>query len=214
MKNEKKFDRPSVRKERIGIYGGSFSPPHMGHVHAARAFLSEEDPDRLLIIPAHKPPHKALDGEADSIQRLEMCRLAFSFDKRIAVSDMELSRKGISYTADTLSALSNEKRTLILLMGTDMFLSLDSWHAPEMIFRLAEIVFIRREEDALLNNVIEDKKRFYEIRFGAIVRELHAPPLQLSSTIIREHTKSGNFEEAMLPPQVLEYIRKWKLYTK
>ncbi len=207
------FPPTTPNNERVGIYGGSFSPPHNGHLHAVRAFLSEEALDRLLVIPAHTPPHKALDGEATPLDRLTMCRLAFDFDKRIEVSDIELVRDGVSYTVDTLKALSKLGRTLILFMGTDMFLTLDKWRAPEEIFALAEVVYIRRESDNSLTAALRQKEALYEKRYGATVREITLPPLPLSSSEIRENRTNKNFLEASLPEKVMEYIQKWNLYT-
>jgi len=87
---------------RIGIYGGSFAPPHNGHVRAAQAFLDAIEPDLLLIVPSARPPHKQLSDGASDADRLAMARLAFSDIGQAVVSDMEMVRGGVIYTADTL----------------------------------------------------------------------------------------------------------------
>lgn len=203
-----------MKKERIGIYGGSFSPPHLGHVHAARSFLEYESPDCLYIMPAFLPPHKELEGDASPSDRLAMCRLAFDFDPRIRVSDLEIRRAGKSYTSDTLSELTRPDRTLIFLCGTDMLLTMDTWHRPDIIFSLAEIVFERRENDPELTKKIRQKIDFYKRAFHAEIRELPAPPLPLSSSDCRENRMDDAFMKRVLPPAVWEYIKKCNLYRK
>ena len=133
--------------ERIGIYGGSFSPPHNGHLSAARLLLEEAGVDRLFILPAGVPPHKTLDPDESPEHRLAMTRLAFADLPRTEVSDWEMTRSGKSYTVLTLEHFSAPDRQLVLLVGTDMFLTLDRWYRAEDIFALAEIVCVRRELD-------------------------------------------------------------------
>ena len=201
-----------MKKESIGIFGGTFSPPHLGHVYAAKAFLEKERPDRLLIIPTYLPPHKRPDGEATPEQRLEMCRLAFSFDDRIQVSDMEIRRGGKSYTVDTLRELAREDRRLLFLCGTDMLLTLDEWRDPAGILALAEIIYLRRETHAELDNKIRQKIRQYQQEFHAVIRELVVPPYPLSSTEYRSSLQTGGNGSTYLPADVEAYIEKWQLY--
>ena len=139
---------------KIGIYGGTFNPPHLGHLTAAAAVFSLLKLDKLYLIPASIPPHKDLpQGSPTAEERLEMTRLAgeqLGLGDRVETLDMELRRQGKSYTADTLAQLKAQHPAdeLWLLMGTDMFLSLQSWHQPEEIFALAGIAaFGRTEED-------------------------------------------------------------------
>ena len=130
---------------RIGIYGGTFSPPHNGHIAAAKAFMEQMWLDLLYIIPAALPPHKEMEVAVSAVDRLQMCRRAFSGMEGVWVSDLEILRGGKSYTSDTLRELCGADRRLFLLCGTDMILTLDSWHEPEEIFRLSYPVYIRRE---------------------------------------------------------------------
>ena len=119
---------------KIGIYGGTFNPPHLGHVLAAKAAKEALGLDKVLLVPDAQPPHKALpEGSPSPEQRVEMARLAAEGEPWLEVSALELSRPGKSYTSDTLRALSGKYPgdTLYLLMGTDMFLSLHTWHEPE-----------------------------------------------------------------------------------
>ena len=135
---------------RIGIYGGTFNPIHMGHITAARAAMEQLQLDKLLLIPANVPPHKQLPpGSADPSQRLEMTQLACAeLGSAASVSDVELRRTGKSYTSDTLRALRREypDDELWLLMGSDMFLSLHTWHEPEVILGSVSVGAFSRVE--------------------------------------------------------------------
>ena len=124
---------------RIGVYGGSFNPPHLGHVRAARQARALLKLDRIIFIPAAIPPHKAIaTGSPDSRTRLALTQLAVAQEPGMEVSDLELRRGGPSYTVDTLRALreSYPHDELFLLMGTDMFLSFLTWYAPDCIAKL------------------------------------------------------------------------------
>ena len=137
---------------KIGIYGGTFDPPHLGHMEAARTALEQMNLDRLIIIPDCEPPHKDLAEEAATPQqRLEMAALmADGLGPRAEVSDLEIRREGKSYTADTVEALHETfpEDELWLLMGTDMFLTVQNWYQPERIFQYAGVAaFSRSEED-------------------------------------------------------------------
>ena len=198
--------------ERLGIFGGTFSPPHLGHVHAARAFLKEICLDKLLIIPTFVPPHKVRTELTSADDRLQMCRLAFDFSLKLEVSDLEVRRQGRSYTANTLKELEKEGRTLFFLCGTDMFLTLDSWYMPETIFSLAEIVCMEREEDKGMEQEILAKKNEYETRFGATVHRLSSPSFPMSSTRIRKAIASAQPWEDFVSPGVRDYIVERGLY--
>lgn len=197
--------------ERIAIYGGSFSPPHLGHFRALEGFIRQEKPDRTLVIPAHTPPHKQLKGNASPEQRMQMCRIAFG-DLPVTVSDMELCRGGTSYTVLTLRELKREDNTLMLLCGTDMFLTLDTWYCPEEIFALAEIVYMRREEDAAVAEELQKKAELYRQKYTAAVRELVCRPLEISSTDLRSMIAEGEDTTNYLHPAVREYIERCQLY--
>ena len=137
---------------RIGVYGGTFNPPHLGHVTAARAVFELLKLDRLLLVPAGLPPHKALPaGSPTPEQRLELTRLAgeqLGLGDQVQTLDIEVHREGRSFTADTLRQLRAQypEAELWLLMGTDMFLTLQDWHAPEEILSLAGIAAFGRTE--------------------------------------------------------------------
>ena len=137
---------------KIGIYGGSFNPPHLGHLAAARAAASALGLDKLVFVPAGLPPHKELPaGSPTPGQRLAMTEIAADqllLPEVTEVWDVELHREGRSYTADTLEAAAERwpGAELWLLMGTDMFLTLHQWHKPERILSLAGVCAFGRTE--------------------------------------------------------------------
>ena len=196
----------------IGIYGGTFSPPHLGHAHAARIFLAEGGIDALTVIPTFVTPLKERREATSPEDRLAMCRLAFSFSPRITVSDIEVRRRGRSYTADTLEALKKNDVDLSFLCGTDMLLSMDTWHDPARIFRLATVVCMRRETDPYNTERLFNKAEEYRVRFGAKIKFLMQPPVILSSSEIRERLARGENCSLYLDRSVLDYIRERGLY--
>ena len=197
---------------RIGIYGGTFSPPHNGHLRAAKAFMEQMWLDILYVIPTAIPPHKEMEMPVSAEHRMEMCRLAFGEMEGVYVSDMEIRRGGRSYTVDTLRELSGEDRRLFLLCGTDMMLTLDQWRSPEEIFRLCYPVYIRRDNDRSLDQPIIQKIADYHQKYGKVVRRIVTEPLELSSHEVREAIALEKSLKDMIPPAVETYLREHHLY--
>lgn len=197
---------------RIGIYGGTFSPPHNGHLSAARAFMEQMWLDLLYVIPTALPPHKEMEEPVSTADRLEMCRLAFGGIEGAYVSDMEIVRGGKSYTVDTLRELSGDDRRLFFLCGTDMMLTLDEWRSPEEIFRLCYPVYVRREADPSLDGLIVKRIAEYQQKYGKVVRRIVTEPLTVSSSEIRARLHAGESVSGLVPPAVERYIREKHLY--
>ncbi len=197
---------------RVGIYGGTFSPVHNGHIAAARAFMEQMWLDILYVIPTGVTPHKDMKGDATAADRLEMCRLAFSGMEGVIVSDLEMRREGKSYTVDTLRELYDPDGRLFLLMGTDMLMTLDQWRQPDEIFRLCYPVYIRRENDSELDGAIVEKITSYQQKYGKVVRRIISPAIELSSTDVRAAVAEGFPIEGAVPPAVAAYIRERGLY--
>lgn len=198
---------------RIGIYGGTFSPPHNGHIAAAKAFMEQMWLDFLYVIPAATPPHKEMEYPVSAKDRLAMCRLAFEGMEGIYVSDLEINRGGKSYTVDTLRELSGEDRRLFLLCGTDMMLTLDQWKNPEEIFLLCYPVYIRRDNDRSLDQVIIDKISQYQRDYGKVVRRIVTDPIELSSGQVRKMMVEGADISSLIPSKVENYIKDNHLYV-
>jgi len=198
---------------RIGIYGGTFSPPHNGHVKAAKAFMQQMWLDILYVIPTATPPHKDMDIPVSAEDRLQMTRLAFDGIEGVYVSDMEIRRGGRSYTVDTLRELAGEDRRLFLLCGTDMMLTLDQWREPEEIFRLCYPVYVRREEDPSLDGRIVQKIAEYHQKYGKVVRRILIDPLELASRDVRLALSQGQPIEGLVSKSVAQYIYDHHLYV-
>ncbi len=203
---------------RIGIYGGSFNPPHLGHLAAARAAMAALGLDRLVFVPAGVPPHKELaPGSPGLEQRLEMTGIAA--DQLLTpgaaeVWDTELRRAGKSYTADTLeeAAARWPGDELWLLMGTDMFLTLHQWREPGRILELAGVcAFGRTEADG--EAVFAPQREFLRKTYpGARIATITVPGLvDVSSTRLRELLVRGEGRD-FLPEAVYGYILREKLY--
>lgn len=201
-----------MRKKKVGIYGGTFAPPHKGHVKAARHFIKCAKLDELLITVTYTPPHKQVKGDAEPYQRLEMARLAFGKIKKAVVSDYEIEKKGVSYTKDTLRHFKTEENELYLLVGDDMFLTLDEWRSPDEIFALCTVVCFPRDDDGAILEKIQAKKKEYEEKFSARIMTPEYTVYELSSTEIREDIKNGRSVSDKITKEVLDYINEHGLY--
>ena len=205
---------------KIGIYGGSFNPPHLGHMAAAESAAKYLKLDMLLLIPAGIPPHKALSADdPGKLHRLAMTRLmgeqvGQDTGIRVEVSDMEITREGKSYTADTLRALRAQypDDELWLLMGMDMFLTFQYWYRPEEILRYAGIcAFGRTETDG--EDLFAPQRGFLGRKFpGSRIVTMTLPNLvDVSSTELRTRIPRGE-AGGLLAPAVLGYILREHLY--
>ena len=199
--------------ERIGIYGGTFNPPHVGHIQAAKQAVSALGLTKLLMIPAYAPPHKAVlpSNSPRARQRLEMLRIAAADCPQIEVSDLELKREGISYTWETLETVKKlyPGAELVLLMGTDMFLTFDTWKNPEKILGEATLGVFYRGDKGEKAAALKQKEAL-EAQ-GAKVILVHNDVIVISSTQMRRLLAfrcAGEF----LPAGVLDYIREYNLY--
>lgn len=202
------------KKQRIALFGGTFAPPHLGHVHAVKTLSEHIDVDRIIIMPTFMPPHKVkVKGDTPEL-RLEMCRAAFGSIDKAYVSDYEIERGGVSYTVHTLEHLTSEfeNADIFLLCGTDMFLTLNSWFRAERIFSLARIVCIPRYSENI--DFLNVKKQEYEDEFGAEISIIGSDPFEVSSTEIRCLITEGEDLSEYLPSGVIEIIRREKLYNE
>lgn len=196
---------------RIGILGGTFNPPHLGHLICAQEAYLQLGLDRVTLIPARIPPHKAVEDEPGAEHRLELCRLAIRGDEeRLAVSDLEVARDGPSYTVDTLEALhsSAPDHELYLIVGGDIAAGLPDWHEPERVLSLATLAVAKRRgtprvavDDALGSLQGGERTRFFRM-----------PRIAISSTMLRERVKSGQPIKYYVPDRVAGYIKRHHLY--
>ena len=198
---------------KIGIYGGTFDPPHNGHVNACKCFIDSIDIDKLFIIPTSIPPHKIRTSTVGGLERLEMAKLAFSgISEKIEFSNVELERTGKSYTADTLRHFKKMGASeIFLLCGTDMLVTLDEWYDFEYIFKAATIVYTRRERDEHFSELIDKKVAEYVALYNAKILYIDADVVEISSSDIRKAIAEGCVTE-LIPDSVYRYIESRSLY--
>lgn len=198
--------------DRIGIYGGTFNPPHVGHIQAATQAMEALRLDRLMLIPDRIAPHKELPENSPlPEQRFEMLKLAVAGDKRMIASDIELKRDGPSYTYETLNQIRAcyPDAELILLMGTDMFLSFDGWRQPEQILKNASLAVAYRGDKDEISAVQAQKIRLENM--GAKVILLENSIYAISSTQLRRML-AFRCADSFLPEGVGAYIQEHGLY--
>lgn len=197
---------------RIAIYGGSFNPPHLGHVKAAATVRELLEPDRFLIIPTNIPPHKEMaPGSPSPEQRMELCRCAFGDIPGAELSDMEIKREGCSYSADTVSILRQmyPEDELYLVIGSDMFLSFCQWYKFQYLLENCVLAVLSREEDD--RRELESFKAELEEEYSARVMLLSYEPLPMCSEDVRDRLRLGLGSD-MLPEAVYSEIIRRRYY--
>lgn len=191
---------------RVGVFGGTFDPLHVGHLVAAQDVHHALELDRLLFVPAARPPHKGERGLTDPHVREEMVRAAVGDDPRFEVSDLEIRRGGVSYTIDTLRSLEEfyTRAEVFLIVGTDQLAELDTWKEPEELARMARLTVISREG--------EDPDRLrapVDVSFECVP----VTRVDVSSTLIRERVRAGEPIRYLVPDAVRRIIERERLYT-
>jgi nicotinate-nucleotide adenylyltransferase len=194
---------------RVGLLGGTFNPPHVGHLVCATQALGQLDLDRVLLVPVHEPPHKGMEIEPGVAHRVELCRLAVEGEERLGVSLADADVPGPSFTVDTLRRL-NERSPgdqLTFIVGGDMAHSLPNWREPEAILELAEVAVAERE-GIRRNDIIDrlaglavDRVRFFDM-----------PRLDVSSSLVRRYVAAGRPIRHLVPEAVERYIADAGLY--
>lgn len=200
---------------RIGILGGTFNPPHRGHLALARHARDELELERVVLMPARMPPHKATGEDPGPEHRLAMCRLAAAGEDRLSTCGLEMRRGGPSYTADTLMEIHERypEAELTFIVGADTARTLPSWHEPQRVLGLAELAIAsrpgsdRRQVVAALAAIAGERSAS-----PPRVRFLEMKPIDASSSMARSLIASGGGAEAMLPPGVGAYIAEHDLY--
>ncbi len=199
--------------KKIAIYGGSFDPPHKGHKALAENLAKACSADKVIIVPTAMSPFKDKSG-ASAEDRLNMCRLNFSEDLFL-VSDVEIQRGGKSYTVDTVSAVKEmyPDSQLYLFMGDDMLLSFHRWYEYRRIMSMCCLVAACRTENLAELNAMRDYACEVLGDDGTGVIICSSVPVEISSTEIRNHLKTG-VESEWLSPEVNEYIKSRGLYRE
>ncbi len=200
--------RASRTGQRIGVFGGSFDPPHHGHLALAEWARLELSLDQVVFVPAGTPPHKAAAGLSAVHHRVAMTRLAVRGNPAFTVSTIEARRGGPSYTADTvrtLAAVWPDVR-LHLIMGADMFATFDRWREPGDIAARAVLVVAGRPGSR--RRVLSR-----EAKRGLGVVWLSNPGLEVSSSALRERAAAGRSSRYLVPQAVERYITRHQLYV-
>jgi len=196
---------------RVGILGGTFNPPHIGHLVMAQEAHDQLALDRVVLMPVHTPPHKELGADPAPEIRAELCRLAVQDDERLCVSTREIDREGASYTVQTLRSIAAEQPAdeLVFVLGGDMALSLPSWREPAAIVALATLAVAAREgvgrQDIVARLAGIDGAR-ERVRFFVM------PRLDVSSSDIRRRAATGRPFRYLVPPAVAGYLDDHGLY--
>lgn len=224
-----------AKKMKVGIYGGTFSPIHVGHIASALSFKKQFGLDKLIIMPASVPPHKTLKDGVSKEHRYNMCLKAFESASGVEVSTIEMNRVGKSYTYDTVLAIKElyPDSELYLLCGTDMILTFDEWYRYDELFRMINLVYARRESDESIGVALEKKISQYRHGFSASIQLLNLDASVLdvypefadqvrilgnkvndniSSTLVRGMIAEGRDVGNLLPQSVIGYINANGLY--
>ncbi len=218
---------------RVGVFGGSFNPIHLGHLLLADEILELLGLDQILFVPASEPPHKPAGGLAPARDRYAMTELAVRGNPRFAISELELRRPGPSYTVDTLEALRGEAgpaAEFYLLIGSETFLDLLSWKDPQRLARVARLVVVPRAGSSFDPDGVQALKVLREIgqerwirvhpsrpfveSSGKGVLLVAATSLSISSSELRRRAREGRSLAYRVPDAVRQYILEHRLYRE
>jgi nicotinate-nucleotide adenylyltransferase len=202
-----------MEPERIGLFGGTFDPPHLGHLILASAACEQLDLSRLLWILTPEPPHKQNQSITSTEQRLDMIQLAIRDDPRFELSRIELERPGPHYTLDTVNFMRqlNPGKDVVLLIGGDSLHNLPAWHRPADLIAACNLIgVIRRPGNSA--ELTELEKQLPGITTK--VRFVDAPLLEIASREIRRRATQGRFFRYYVPASVYDYIQKYRLYQQ
>jgi nicotinate-nucleotide adenylyltransferase len=195
---------------RVGILGGAFNPPHIGHLVCAQEALVQLELDKVVFVPVGQAPHRDLERDPGGDQRLELVELATADDERFEVSRIELDREGPSYTVDTLRALreAEPKDELFLILGGDQAAALGSWHEPAQVLELATVAVFER---------LNWSRHAIGIKVGRLpggqgIRYLDMPIIQVSSSAIRRRAAAGKPIRYLVPDKVAAQIQAHGFY--
>jgi len=198
---------------RLGLLGGTFNPPHVGHLVCAQDAWAQLGLDRVLLLPVHTPPHKEIDGDPGVAQRVALCEAAVAGDPRLGVSRAEADVPGRSYTVDTLSRLHDAcpEDQLTFIVGGDMASTLPEWREPEAILALATLGVAARQgvgREQVLEHLARelpgsaDRIRFFDM-----------PRIDVSSSLVRRRVAAGRPVRYLVPDAVADHIEREGLYA-
>ena len=196
-------------ERRLGILGGSFNPPHAGHLMIAADACAILHLEKVLFVPAANPPHKPVEDDVPAAVRLEMTRLAVAGDERFEVSSIEIDA-GLSYTLDTVAEIHRRHADshLFFILGSDSLMQFDTWHRPTAILELCRLAVAPRPGDDV-RLVEQEAARWGRDRVGV----LGSTVVGISSSEIRAKVRAGGSIRYLVPETVEEYITGHRLYA-
>jgi len=197
---------------RLGLLGGTFNPPHIGHLVCAQEAHAQLGLDRVLLVPVHTPPHKETDGDPGVEVRVALCEAAVAGDERLGVSRAEADVPGRSYTVDTLNRLHDARPDdqLTFIVGGDMAASLPQWREPQAILELCTIGAAARDgvgRDAVLERLERELPGA-----SSRIEFFDMPRIDISSTLIRRRVAAGEPVRYLVPDAVAASIEREGLY--
>lgn len=204
--------RRCFKIDKIGIYGGTFNPPHIGHLLLAEGAAETLKLEKVIFMPGGTPPHKENDKVLDKYHRYKMTKLLAKDNPRFEVCDYEIKKDTASYTAETLTEIKKAypKSRLYFIIGLDSLYDMEGWYKPDVIFKNAAIAVALREGYDF--NSVCDVVESYEKKYGAEIIKTDMPLVGISSSDIRHRIKNGKSIRYMTTAAVEEYIRKNGLY--
>ena len=191
---------------KIAILGGTFDPPHIGHLILADTVITNCKYDKVIFIPAKIPPHKNISGKVSNDDRLNMLKLSIEDDERFLLDEYELNNEGVSYTINTLNYLYKNydiEGKIGLIIGADLVRGFDKWKEPKKIAEISDITVVNREDEKNLYKEHIDK---YNIKV------IMAPRIDISSSLIRDRIKEKKGFRYFISDKVYDYIVSKKLY--
>ena len=191
------------KNKKIGIFGGLFDPPHIGHLIVAQSVLEEFKLDRIVFVPAGNPPHK-LKYSAYAV-RYKMTQLATTSNKKFSVSDIEKKIFGKTYTVEVIKKLKKKiKGSIYLIIGSDQWQEIKTWKTPKALFRECKIVVVPRPNYGIK----------IERSLSKLISISHSPLVDISSSNIRKRARKNRNIQYLVPPKVYSFITLKKLYQR
>ncbi|TCT14902.1 nicotinate-nucleotide adenylyltransferase [Natranaerovirga pectinivora] len=200
------------KKMKMGIMGGTFNPIHFGHLILAESAYENLELDSVVFIPAGIPPHKQEEEIVSKKDRLKMVDLAIDDNNHFEVSPIELDKKSISYSYETLEVLKKENNNTdyYFIIGSDSFYNIEKWKAPEILLSMCKLVVAARNDQNM--DRLKQQKRVIEKKFKTSVHILNMPTIDISSSDIRDRVKYGKTIKYFVPKDVENYIYMNDLY--
>ncbi len=197
---------------RVGIFGGVFNPPHIGHLLCAQEAYVQLELDRVVFVPAGRPPHREIPDDPGAEARLTMCEYAISADERFRLSRVEVDRDGPSYTVDTLRELGERApgSELVLILGSDQARALPEWHRPDEVVRRCAVIGVAERDGMPREDVVA---RAGEVPGAAgKLRFFDMPRIDVSATMVRRRAAERRPIRYLVPDKVASYIGAQSLY--